>query len=94
MTISKKNLPKLPPLRDVVILYVDNRPESRQAQELLRIAGITPFVTDGPVEPLERKPLLLYNGGRYQGSQSIYEWLKLLEHWSKVLPNCDAFAKV
>ncbi len=55
------------PLRGLVILYVDHSRESRAAKELLQSSGISPFVTDGPVEPLDRKPMVIFHGGFYRG---------------------------
>ncbi len=78
------------PLKDPVILYIDDNAESRQAQELLAASGIRPFVTDGAVEPLQRKPLLLHHGS-YQGLDEIRNWLSLLAFWSREHPDFPDF---
>ena len=74
---------KLPPLKDPVILYIDDSSESRKAKTLLKKAGISPFLANGRVGPFERKPLLLYNGGTYQGLNEIRSLLRLLKFWTK-----------
>ncbi len=73
---------RIRPLKGRIILYVDGTKESRQAKQLLDSAGITTFVVDGPVEPLDRKPLLIYHGGFYRGLNEIQDLLGLLEFWS------------
>lgn len=70
------------PLKDTVILYADDSIETARAKEFLEAAGVFPFVTDGPVEPLQRKPLVIYGGGYYQGLHEIRGLLDLLEFWS------------
>lgn len=71
------------PLKDRLILYVDETAESSQAKELLRSVGISPYVTDGPVEPLDRKPLVIYHGGFYRGLNEIQELVDLLGFWNQ-----------
>ena len=71
----------LPPLLGSVILYADDSPESAAVQSLLAQAGIHPFVTDGIVEPLQRKPLILFWGGCFQGVSGCEGLLRLLRHW-------------
>lgn len=79
---NEKRQPHIPPLKDPVILYIDKSKESRKAKTLLKKAGIRAFVTEGKVEPLERKPLVLYNGGTYQGLDEIRSLLRLLSFWT------------
>jgi hypothetical protein len=74
--------PRIRPLKDPLILYVNDTIESELAKEYIEAAGITPFITDGPVEPLERKPLVIHGGGFYQGLDEIKGLLNLLEFWS------------
>ncbi len=83
---------KVRPLKDPVILYVDRSGESDRAKKLLEKAGITPFVTEGSVEPLQRKPLVVYGGGVYQGFQEILSLLRLLQFWSGQPMRRDIFA--
>ena len=78
---SKEGNGRVPTLKDPVILYADGSSESDAAKALLKDAGISPFVTEGRVEPLERKPLVLYNGGTYQGIDEIRSLLQLLSFW-------------
>ena len=73
---------RIRPLKDQVILYVDESPESREAVQLLYSVGISPFVTNGAVGPLDRKPLVIYHGGFYRGMQEIKGLVDLLGFWS------------
>ena len=70
------------PLKDRLVLYVDESAESNQAKDLLQSVGISPYVTDGPVEPLDRKPLVIYSGGYYSGLAEIKELVDLLGFWN------------
>jgi hypothetical protein len=88
-----KKVPQILPLKDIVFLYVDSREESRKAVKLLKKAGISPFITKGSVGPLERKPLVQFNGGTYQGLKEIRELLELLAFWSKMHPDWDSIFK-
>ncbi|MBW2063368.1 MAG: hypothetical protein JRJ03_00405 [Deltaproteobacteria bacterium] len=88
--IRKKNhkfIPKIPALKDPIILYMNNSEESQKAEAMLKEAGISPYVTTGRVEPLERKPLVLYGGGIYQGLNEIRSLIHLLAFWV-TQPSC------
>ncbi len=82
MAVANIGKSRIRPLRDQLILYVDNTRESREAQELIEEAGLDPYITYAPVGPLQRKPLILYGGGVYQRLQEIRGLLALLEFWS------------
>jgi hypothetical protein len=73
---------RIRPLKGPVILYVDDSTESSQAKKLLGSVGISPFVTNGPVEPLDTKPLVIYHGGFYRGLNEIRGLVNLLHFWS------------
>ena len=77
------NHDSIPSLKDPMLLYLDDRSESHQAKELIESTGLTPFVTYDPVDPLQRKPLVLYSGGTYQGVDEIQGLLSLLTFWSQ-----------
>jgi len=81
-TAQPAHKPRIRPLIDPVILYVDKKAESKRAKSLLEQAGIEPFVTEGPVGALKRKPLALWCGGKYQGLDKICGLVSLLEFWS------------
>ena len=74
--------PRIPPLLDPVILYVNKGRESKRAKTLLEYVGIEPFITDGPVRQLQKKPLALWCGGVYQGLDKIRGLISFLESWS------------
>lgn len=82
MTSGDASAIRIRPLKDQVILYVDESAESREAEQLLCSVGITPFVTNGAVGPLDRKPLVIYHGGFYRGMQEIKGLVDLLRFWS------------
>lgn len=82
MTSGSVSSPQIRPLKDHLFLYVDDTTESRQAEQLLHSVGISPFVTDGSVGPLDRKPLVIYHGGFYRGLQEIRGLVDLLGFWS------------
>jgi len=73
---------RIRPLKDHLILYVDESNESREAEELLQSVGISPFVTDGAVGPFDTKPLVIYHGGFYRGLSEIRGLVNLLHFWS------------
>lgn len=73
---------KVRPLKDHVILYVDESLNSHSAVELLKNVGIKPYITNGTVEPFEEKPLAIYAGGIYQGLEDIRGLVSLLSFWS------------
>lgn len=68
-------------LKSPITLYVDDSYESSRARECLEVAGVTAYITDGPIEPLERKPLAIYRGGIYQGLTEIESLLTSLAFW-------------
>lgn len=74
------------PLKDPVILYVDDGGESQNAKSLFENAGVRCVLSDGPVEPLQFKPLAIYLGGTYQGIGEIRGLIDLLMFWSKQSP--------
>lgn len=81
---------KIRPLSETVFLYVDDSPESEAAVQLLQEANVTPlYITQGPVGPTERKPILI--PGRHQGLEEIRDWLALFYHWSDTAPNSPVF---
>jgi hypothetical protein len=82
---------KLRPLKDPLVLYADRSRESREAEKLLRAAGISPFLADRAVEPLQKKPLVVYGGGVYQGLDEIVGLLRLLQFWSEQSIRRDVF---
>jgi len=83
-----KPIPKIPALKDPVILYVDTSTESLKVKTLLEEAGISPYLTTGQVGPLERRPLVLYDGGIYQGLDEIRSLIHLLDFWTGQ-PTCS-----
>ena len=83
MTGASASPQRIRPLKNPLILYVDDTTESRQAEQLLHSVGISPFVTDGAVGPLDRTPLVIYHGGFYRGLQEIKALVDLLGFWSK-----------
>ena len=81
-----KNKPASAPIRELknrVILYIDDTTESQKAQELLRSVGVSADVTDGPVGPLDKKPLVIYQGGFYNGLQEIKQLVDLWQFWNE-----------
>jgi hypothetical protein len=74
------------PLRHRLILYRDDSTESRRAELRIKREGISPVVTTGPVEPLQRKPLVIYEGGIYEGLNEIVELLKWGIYFTQVAP--------
>jgi hypothetical protein len=80
---NHRRIPKIPALKDPIILYIDNAPESRKAKALLEKSGLSPFLETGRVEPSQKKPLVLYNGGIYQGLSEIQSLLRLLSFWTE-----------
>lgn len=83
---DKDKVYNIRPLRESPILFVDSSEESKKVETLLKTAGLDVITMDGQVEPWERKPLLLFNGGYYEGLDSIRELLELLEFWSSQEP--------
>jgi hypothetical protein len=81
--MGSANGTKIRPLKNSVVLYIDNSPMSRKAKEVLSQAGISASITNGRVEPFQRKPLVLYCGGTYQGLKEIHGLVNLLKFWSE-----------
>jgi len=85
---------QLRPLKDPIVLYIDDSPESQQAEELFKQTGIQPVITTGPVESFERKPLALYGGGTYEGFDEIRGLIDLLRFWSQETETSDVFVAI
>lgn len=73
----------LPRLAEPLILYADDSETSRQAEKMLRDAGLDPFVVDGPVEPMHLKPIVIVWGACYEGVPAIAGLIRLLRHWHR-----------
>jgi hypothetical protein len=82
MQLSSSAHPRVRPLQDPVLVFVDDTAESSEAKQTLLDVGIDPLFTDDPVEPYQRKPLLLFRGAFIQGLPAIRAFVHLLEFWS------------
>jgi hypothetical protein len=73
---------KIRALRDPLLLCLDKSPESAQVKKLLEVAGVSHQLTDCRLEPLQRKPLVLFGAGIYQGLEQVQGLVRLLAFWS------------
>lgn len=90
ITVEEKT--RIPSLRRWVFLYSDSSVASDQMREILTREGITFWEAfDGPIEPFEKKPLILYMGGTHEGVEGLKDFLDELRHWAIVMPSSSEF---
>lgn len=86
---------RIRPLKDTVTLYVNDSDESKEAEKLIRAAGISVDLIDnyrGHIDPYEQFPILIWRGAGFEGIDKIRSFLRLLTHWSRQPNVRDVFS--
>lgn len=81
------------PLADPAILVVNDSPESSKAKTLLDEAGVWYEATREVSAPPADLPLVIYGGTQFRGLMAIEGWVRLLQHWSKTIPDSRVFSQ-